>query len=97
VYDLQARVVRVARAACRDRNGIAIEREHTARRSDGLQQTFSVSPASKSPVDIKPTRNRCQHVEHLLDEHRHVLLADHNDNDCNSVGSSVALSSLFNQ
>ena len=97
VYDLQARVLRVARAACRDRNGIAIEREHTARRSDGLQQTFSVSPASKSPVDIKPTRNRCQHVEHFLDEHRHVLLADHNDNDCNSVGSSVAFSSLFNQ
>jgi hypothetical protein len=26
-----------------------------------------------------------------------VLLADHNDNDCNSVGSSVAVSSLFNQ
>ena len=74
VLEREAQVVGEALAACRDGLRVAVEREHAAFSTHGLENACRVAAAPERCIDIVTACPESQPGVRLLDEHGSVLV-----------------------
>src|SRR6185437_5955586 len=100
MHERKPHFVGKALTAGRDGLRVAVDREHAAFSTQGLEKECRMTAAPERRIDIVTVRLGSQRPEHLICEHRDVLVhtpGSYNDSESSCDDRSVAASSLFNQ